>query len=206
MADVSILTVALSAGVSVFTGYVGTLVNYSRQRQRQRRTYGLSLLAEIKALERLSRHYYGTFLTGKVDFVTFRLPKLRFSNADMSVFNNVSGNVGLFSARAAVQVIEYYSAVRYLVGQAQTLVELQDAGGEEATFRDELADHLRLLRAARRQSFLVTRTLRRETPTDFDQKMRILRRRLTLLGRRARRLGTSATQPAPPPGQRSEAS
>ncbi len=194
MADVSVMTVVLSAGVSVFTGYVGTLMNYSRQRQRQRRTYGLSLLAEIKALESRSRQYYGSFRSGMSDLRTYRLPKVRMSNADMSVFNNVSGNVGLFSTRAAVQVIEYYSAVRNLVSQAEALVELQETGADEAIFRDRLADHLRLLRAAQRHSVVVTQTLRRETPTDFDQKLRISRRWLSLWLRRLRR----RARPAPP--------
>ena len=187
MAEVSVLTVALSAGVSVVTGYIGTLLNYGRQRRRQRRTYGLSLLAEIKALESLSRQYYGTFRSGKIDFVTYRLPKLRFSNADMTVFNSVSGNVGLFSSRAAVEIIEYYSTVRNLVAQAQVLVESQEQEGAEAEFRERLADHLRLLRVAQRHGALVVRTLRRETPTDLDQKLRICRRRLTLRLRRLRR-------------------
>ena len=206
MADVSVMTVVLSAGVSVFTGYVGTLMNYSRQRLRQRRTYGLSLLAEIKALESWSRQYYSSFRAGKGDLRTYRLPKVRFSNADMSVFNNVSGNVGLFSTRAAVQVIEYYSAVRNLIAQAEALVELQETGVDEAVLRDRLADHLRLLRAAQRHSVVVTHTLRRETPTDFDQKLRISRRWLSLRLRRLRRgpprpgiLPATVAEGAPPP-------
>ncbi len=188
------MTVVLSAGVSVFTGYVGTLMNYSRQRLRQRRTYGLSLLAEIKALESRSRQYYGSFRTAKDDLRTYSLPKVRFSNADMSVINNVSGNVGLFSTRAAVQVIEYYSAVRNLVSQAEALMELQETGADGAVFRDRLADHLRLLHAAQRHSVVVARTLRRETPTDFDQKLQIGRRWLSLRLCRMRR----RARPDPP--------
>ncbi len=184
MADVSVLTVVLSAGVSVCTGYVGTLMNYSRQRVRQRRTYGLSLLAEVKALQSLSRRHYGTFLTGKIDLTTFRMPKLRFGSADMSVFNNVSGNIGLFSPMAAVQIIEYYSGVRGVVAQAQDLADVPDQCGEEAEFRAQLADHLRHLRAVAHHGRLVTRTLRHETPTDLDQKLRICRRRIGLSNRR----------------------
>jgi hypothetical protein len=200
LADVSILTVALSAGVSVFTGYIGTLMNYSRQRRRQRRTYGLSLLAEIKALESLARQYYGTFFSGEVDFETYRLPKLSFSTADMSVFSNVSGNVGLFSTRAAVEIINYYSTVRSLVAQAQTLNGLQEQGAPEAEYRQRLADHLHLLRAARRQNAQVVRTLRRETPTDLDEKLRIFRRRSSLMLRRRRRRSRTATSTSRTPG------
>lgn len=203
MADVSILTVALSAGVSVFTGYVGTLLNYSRQRLRQRRTYGLSLLAEIKALDALARQYYGSFRSGQADLEGYRLPRLRFSNADTSVFNNVSGNVGLFSTRAAVEIINYYSTVRNLVAQAQALVELQDEGGAEAEYRQKLADHLHLLRAAQHHTAAVVRTLRRETPTDFDEKLRICRRQANLALRRLRHgLRAGPASPAPrKPGQ-----
>jgi hypothetical protein len=200
LADVSILTVALSASVSVFTGYIGTLMNYSRQRRRQRRTYGLSLLAEIKALETLARQYYGTFFSGEVDFETYRLPKLSFSNADMSVFSNVSGNVGLFSTRAAVEIINYYSTVRSLVAQAQTLNGLQEQGAPEAEYQQRLADHLRLLRAARRQNAQVVRTLRRETPTDLDEKLRICRRRSSLMLRRLRRRSRTAASTSRTPG------
>ncbi len=169
-------------------------MNYSRQRVRQRRTYGLSLLAEIKALQSLSRRHYGTFLTGKIDLTTFRMPKLRFSSADMSVFNNVSGNIGLFSPTAAVQIIEYYSGVRSLVVQAQDLSDVSDKCGGEAEFRAHLADHLRYLRAVGHHGRLVTRTLRHETPTDLDQKLRICRRKATLSIRRwQQRLAEMAT-------------
>ena len=184
MADISFLTVALSAGASVCTGFIGVLLNNNRQRQRQRRIYGLALLAEVKALQKLARQYYGSFSQDGGGFESSRMPKLQFSSADTAVFNNVAGNVGLFSTRTAVAIIEYYSSVRNLVAQAQSLVELQDkAGYSEVEMRRRLADHLGVLRIARRHGGMVVVTLRRETPTDLDQTLRACRRRLTLQAR-----------------------
>ncbi len=55
--DVSLATVGVSASVSIVTSYFGTLINYSRMRNRHRRMLGLSFLAEIKSLQRrLRRH------------------------------------------------------------------------------------------------------------------------------------------------------
>lgn len=206
MLGISFMTVALSAGVSVFTGYVGVLLNYNRQRQRQRRIYGLSLLAEVKALQNLARQYYGTFGRGSGEFEHLTLPKIRFSAADTSVFNNVSGNVGLFSAGTAVAIIEYYSSVRHLAAQAQALGELQDLDTTgRAEMDNKLADHLRFLRIARRHGALVVRTLRRETPIDLSEKLRFCRRSTRL---RLRRLaqGRGARRPASQPTRRGPAS
>ncbi len=178
MIGISIMTVVLSAGVSVFTGYVGVLLNYSRQRQRQRRIYGLSLLAEVKALPNLARQYYGSFSINAEEFEQLKVPKIRFSAADASVFNNVSANVGLFSAETAVATIEYDRSVRNLAAQAQAPGELQNLGAVGVTaMRDQVADHRRFLRIARRHEALVVRTLRRETPIDLSEKLRFCRRR-----------------------------
>ncbi len=187
METISFLTVGLSAGVSVCTGYVSVLFNYSRQRQRQRRIYGLALLAEVKALQKMSRQYYGKFAVGRMNLQDSRLPKLRFGTTETAVFNNVAGNVGLFSAKTAILVIEYYSTARNVAAQAQTLVELQDRGGiTEADLRDSLADHLRFLRAARRHGALAVRSLRRETPNDLHHMAKRCRRRMR---GRAHRMG-----------------
>ncbi len=198
MTQVSFLTVALSGAASIVTGYVGVLFNYNRQRQRQRRIYGLALLAEIKALQKLARQYYGTFVSTDEDFESFRLPKLRFSSADTTVFNNVACNVGLFSTEIAVSVIEYYSSVRNLTSQAQNLVEAQANGSiDNKMLREELVDHLHFLRITQRNGEFVVRLLRRETPTDMSEKIRYIRLALTMQWRRFRqRMGRSAT-PAP---------
>jgi hypothetical protein len=57
MPEISFLTIGLSAGVC--TGYSGVLFNY--RHRRQRRMSWLTLLAEVKTLQKLSRHDYRQF-------------------------------------------------------------------------------------------------------------------------------------------------
>jgi hypothetical protein len=46
----SLMTFGVSASLSVATSYLGVLINYNRLRNRHRRVFGLSRLAEIKLL------------------------------------------------------------------------------------------------------------------------------------------------------------
>jgi TPP-dependent indolepyruvate ferredoxin oxidoreductase alpha subunit len=68
LTNVSIETSAISAVVSVVTGYVGTPQQFRRQRDRARRTHWPVILAEIKSLQRVSRRYHGVLGIGPVDF------------------------------------------------------------------------------------------------------------------------------------------
>jgi hypothetical protein len=58
LGDLSVSTIGLSASFSVVTGYLGTLISFSRRSDRHRRVFGLSLLAEAKPLQRMFRCYY----------------------------------------------------------------------------------------------------------------------------------------------------
>ena len=96
-------------------------------------------------------------------------------------FCNVSGNVGLFSTRAAVEIVKHYALVRELTAHAQEIIDLQDSDGvDRIKLRNALADHLRLLRVTRRRGIVLVRTLRQETPGDMDQMWRTSWRRLLI--------------------------
>lgn len=184
LADVSPTTIALSAGVSVVTGYVGTLLNFRRQRDRARRTYGLAILSEIKSLQRVFRHYHGVFGDAPVEQRIARLPKLRLTNADLNVFGFNAGNIGLFSVRTAVEVIELYTRFRGLIAQAQALADMKE---DDETLKEELYDHLKSVVAVRRHAREVAALLRRELPVLMEDRVRALRRRARIGARRAAR-------------------
>lgn len=178
LSDVSPLTIALSAAVSVVTGYVGTLLNFRRQRERARRTYGLAILSEVKSLQRAFRLYHGQIAATPPEANGGRLPRLRLGAADLNVFGFNSGNIGLFSVRTAVEVIELYSRTRALIAQAQALA---DAGRPDAPpdpyTGEELLDHLAALRIVRQHSRAVAVLLRRELPVLPEDRLRYVRRR-----------------------------
>jgi hypothetical protein len=94
--DISLSTVGVSASVSIVTSYFGTVINYSRLRNRHRRILGLSLLAEIKMLQRRLRQYYH-LLQNEAGTLPNPMPKILVGNSDTSVFSNGSGNLGLFA-------------------------------------------------------------------------------------------------------------
>lgn len=197
LSDVSPITIALSAGVSVVTGYVGTLLNFRRQRDRARRTYGLAILAEIKTLQRVFRQYHGVLGPAPAEERVGRLPKLRLTTADLNVFGFNAGNIGLFSIRTAVEVIELYSRTRALIAQAQVLA---DCDASDPTLKQELFDHLKAVVVARYHSRMVARMLRDELPVLTEDRVRYFRRRTRIALRKARRrwVGPPPPEPAPP--------
>ena len=176
--EISTLTVVISAGVSVVTGYVGTLLNFRRQRDRARRTYGLAILSEIKSLQRMFRQYHGVLGAEPPQTRVARLPILPLGPADMNVFGFNSGNIGLFSIRTAVEVIEFYSRCRALVAEAQRLGEqAANPDRDEDALKQALFDHLRHVVAVRTHSRAVASLLRQELPVMLDDRIRYLRRR-----------------------------
>ena len=133
---------------------LGTLINFSRLRNRHRRALGLSLLAEIKMLQRRLRHHYQLFdsVSGSVPKP---FPRLPVSTADTTVFTNGSGNLGLFTTRTAVEVLEYNNTVRGLAAQAQALSDMTATGDDAGQLLDAIAEHLRAIRLARHHSRLL---------------------------------------------------
>jgi hypothetical protein len=193
LGDVFMSTVGVSGTLSLCSGVAGTLLTVSRQRHRYRRIYGLSLLAEIKSLQRIFRHHYKVLETGPISTRLRRLPTLHFGAADMTVFSNGSANLGLFSTRTAVEVIEFYSAVRALAAELKVLsVMQQEADTTEDDLRDALTRHLWSLRQARRKSRMAVLALRRDTPTPPAEAVIHLARRARVGWRKlARRLALS---------------
>jgi hypothetical protein len=179
--DVSLTTVGVSASVSIVTSYFGALINYSRLRNRHRRMLGLSFLAEIKSLQRRLRRHRQR-LEAALETVPPAPPKLVFSSGDTSVFNNGSSSLGLFTTRTAVEVLEYYSAVRALVAEAETLRDEAVAGNAE-TLRAAIDEHLRVLRLTRRHSRVVVVALRRDIPMTLVETLRFCARRAATVGR-----------------------
>lgn len=176
--EISAMTIALSVGVSVVTSYVGTLLTFRRQRDRARRTYGLAILSEIKSLERVFRQYHGVLGADPAEVRLKRLPRLRLSTADLNVFGFNSGNIGLFSIRAAVEVIDFYSRVRALIAQAQVLADAHAPGSEpDPNLSEEIFDHLRNVVLVRQHGRSVAMLLRRELPVMPEERLRYLRRR-----------------------------
>lgn len=185
--NVSTETIVISAGVSVVTGYVGTLLQFRRQRDRARRTYGLAILAEIKSLQRVFRQYHGVLGAEPVEVRANRVAKLQLTTADLNVFGFNSGNIGLFSVRTAVEVIELYSRTRRLIAQAQAIAEAAkgDAVPDER-LEELLFDHLKAVVIVRRQSREVAMLLRRELPLVSEDVVRGIRRRVRRAWRRVR--------------------
>ena len=184
--EISFATVGVSASISIITSYFGTLINFSRLRNRHRRALGLSLLAEIKMLQRRLRHHYQIF-EATPESLPKPFPRLSVTTADTTVFTNGSGNLGLFTTRTAVEVLEYYNAVRGLAAQAQALTDLAATGGDSGLLLDAIAEHLRSIRLARHHSRLVVIALRRDTPMTTAELLRYGFRRVAVFTRRASR-------------------
>lgn len=184
--EVSFATVGVSASVSIITSYFGTLINFSRLRNRHRRALGLSLLAEIKMLQRRLRRHYQLFDGASASPPT-PFPRLSLNTADTTVFTNGSGNLGLFTTRTAVEVLEYYNSVRELSAQAQALSDMATTGSDAGPLLDAIDEHLRTIRLARHHSRLVVLALRRDTPMTTAELVRYGFRRLAILFRQARR-------------------
>ena len=178
--DLSTRTVVLTVGVSVVTSYVGTLLNYRRLRDRQRRTYGLAILAEIKSLQRVFRSYHGLLGAEPVGVRAARLPRLTVTTADLNVFSFNAGNIGLFSVRTAVEVIDLYSRIRSVISYAKEIEDAHAAGESDEVLQRLLTEHLRAVVQLRAQSREVAAQLRGELPPMLDERVRYVRRKLRL--------------------------
>jgi hypothetical protein len=174
LGDLSVSTIGLSASFSVVTGYLGTLISFGRRSDRHRRVFGLSLLAEAKPLQMMFRFYYNAPGADAASLgAACEWPRLHFGTAEMSVFNNGSGSLGLFSTRTAVEVIEFYSAVRAIAAEAERLADMQvEAAIDHLQLAHDLARHLASIRLARHRSSTLVRALRREIPGTAGEKIR----------------------------------
>ena len=180
LADVSPITIGVSVAVSVVTSYFGTLLNFRRQRDRARRTYGLAILSEIKSLQRAFRSYHGVLGAAPAGERIGRVPRFPLTTADLNVFGFNSGNIGLFSVRTAVEVIDFYSRVRSLIAQAKEMEDARTAKAGDDVLDALLMEHLREVVQVRGQSRVVAAQLRRELPAMPGERVRYVRRRAKL--------------------------
>ena len=172
----SLPTVLLSAFVSVATGYVGSLLSAGRVRQQDRRVYGLALLAEVKSIHRSLWRYearVASLTTTPARYKDIRA-MLGLWRQDLSVYANNSGHIGLFSARTAVEIIEFYHRVRWLELRIAEL-DGEAVPSEEAVAR-WMAAQAEALRLARQHSRYLSRLLRREVPATAAERARAIRR------------------------------
>lgn len=190
MSEISLPTVALSALVSVLTGYVGALLSTSWQRRQDRRTYGLALLAEVRSIRR-GLLGYGQRLDLMLEDA-FVSPEERrhvrnvlpYWRHDTSVFSLSSSRIGLFSPALAVAILEFYSRVRWLDTRATQAPDGETPAGE-AQLRTWLGEHRRAVRHAQTHSRQISRALRRETPPTLQDALAMRRRRRLMHTRRA---------------------
>jgi hypothetical protein len=176
--SVSVVTILLSASVSIVTGFVGALLSAGGVRHQERRIYGLALLAEIKTIHR-SLWRYQLHVGELVDMESTKLQPLRSELStwrhDLSVYVNNSGRIGLFSTRAAIEIIEFYSRIRWLDSRIAELGRQEICDLETVLLW--LADHQQAIRSARQHSRYLGRLLRREVPATPGEIWGALRRR-----------------------------
>ena len=178
--DLSIQNIGLSALVSAAAGYLGTLINYSRLRNRHRRLFGLSLLAEIKSLERLSRRYWQALAQETQTHAWPDLARLHPPSVETSVFNSSASNLGLLSTRTAEEIIEFYGLIRTVAAQAQRLVAQPRANDIDARLGGLLEHHLQTMQLASHHSEAVVAALEEEIPRSGAEMTRCAVRRLAV--------------------------
>lgn len=177
MINISITTIVVSAFVSIFTGFVGILLNGLRQRRQERRVYGLALLAEIKAIQRSLARYdrrmdcYEPAPTMAVERLSHELKLWRH---DLSVYANNSGRIGLFSVRTAIEIIEFYHRVRWLDTRITDLEQFSEPEAER--IQKWLVAHREAIRGTRLHARYLSKLLRREVPATWLESSRAIRR------------------------------
>ncbi len=176
MSSLSLITVLVSALVSVLTGYIGSLLSINRQRRSERRVYGLALLAEIKAIQRGLLRYSANIgrYSGETPELSNRLRhQLALWRHDLSVYANSSGRIGLFSVRTAIEIIEFYHRIRWLDA---LIGELEDRDlCTPEIFAQWIKQHQESLRRARLHGRYLSRLLLRDVPATWPEILMAIR-------------------------------
>lgn len=174
--SLSFVTVLLSALVSIITGYVGALLSSGGVRRQERRIYGLALLAEVKSIQRSLLRY-----EKRIASLDCRdVPRFKDTRAtlglwrqDLSVYANNSGRIGLFRARTAIEIIDFYHRVRWL---ELRIVELDMTDGPDvAKVEHWIGVQTAAIHMARQHSRYLTRLLHREVPATTEEMAKALR-------------------------------
>lgn len=184
MAVVSMPTLAASLALSILTGYVGSYLWFYRSRMQERQIFGLSLLAEVRAVQRGLVRYKDRVADaiGRGGCTVFELTELRDDvrawRHDLSIYTSNSNRIGLFAPRSAIAIIEFYLLVRWLDVRAGSVAPAEVRLGNDENFLRWLNEQARLIEEARRRSVLVTRVLHRELPSSpmFRLKALVARR------------------------------
>lgn len=164
----SVPTLAASLVLSILTGYVGSYLWFSRQRAQERRIFGLSLLAEVRSIQRGLARYQARVheAVGRGGCTLQEITELRDDvrawRHDLSIYTSNSNRVGLFVPRTAIVIIEFYLLVRWLDTRASTVAPAETRAGHDEHFLRWLEEQARLIHEARRQSKAVVRRLRYE--------------------------------------------
>jgi hypothetical protein len=175
--EFSIATVLVSALVSIATGYIGALLSNGRLRRQDTRTYGLALMAEVKSVYRSLWRYQARIARLDADRLAAAGDvgtALSLWRHDLSVFATNSGRIGLFSARTAVELIEFYHRIRWLEARAAVLAHEDPAGGVDRAAW--IAEQVKGVRLARQHGRYLSRLLRREIPATPGDLLHGLRR------------------------------
>ena len=179
--SLAISTVLLSAMVSIVTGFLGALLSTGWVRRQERRTYGLALMAEVKSIQRSLLRYQKRLARANGTLPTRETASaLRLWRHDLAVFANNSGRIGLFSARTAIELIEFYHQVRWLEAR---VAELDAETPDDAMLARWLESQQQAIYRTHRQSRYLSRLLRREAPltlrdltrTAFRRRQRFVR-------------------------------
>ena len=164
--DLSVVTVLVSALVSIATGYVGSLLSAGRLRRQEVRVYGLALLAEVKSIYRSLWRYHvrvGRLTETELAALKDARAALGLWRRDLSVFTANSGKIGLFSARTAVELIEFYHRVRWLESHSSAL---DATGGNDRALAAWITEQDRAVRLARQHARYLSRLLHGEIPAN----------------------------------------
>jgi len=175
--SLSFATVFLSALVSIVTGYVGALLSSGGVRRQERRIYGLALLAEVKSIQRsLLRYQKRIESLGTVDVMRFKDARatLGLWRQDLSVYASNSGRIGLFRARTAIEIIEFYHRIRWLEARVSEL-DITDSP-DDAVLRRWMEVQHSAIHLARQHSRYLSRLLRRDVPATTAEIATALRR------------------------------
>jgi hypothetical protein len=164
----SVPTLVASLVLSILTGYVGSYLWFSRQRAQERRIFGLSLLAEVRSIQRgLARYHERVHEAVRqggctAQEITELRDDVRAWRHDLSIYTSNSNRIGLFVPRTAIMVIEFYLLVRWLDTRAGTVAPAETRIGHDENFLRWLEEQARLIHEAQRQSKAVVRHLRHE--------------------------------------------
>jgi hypothetical protein len=164
--SVSVVTVLVSAGLSVATGYVSSRVSHRLQDRQTAHRWRLAIISEIRTLRgRLAQYetaYETLVVTGEIPGA--QVLRVLLQPGDISVFTNSAASIGLFDTRISLRVLRFYADIRALQGHALVLAEIAGGSGRSASDAD-IQQHRTRLRRCRLRANVLIRRLRVDVDT-----------------------------------------